>query len=80
MASETRFLACTSPPRLIVLLHIYVLYLLSLRFRTICLFCEAVATGEAKVINTTSGHGHEYSLIKRWVDSVKNLEFALFIK
>jgi hypothetical protein len=62
MESETGFLACTSPPRLIVLWYIYILYLLLLCFRTICLFCEGVAAGEAKVIGTTSGHGQEYSL------------------
>jgi len=62
MASETSFLACKSPPRLVVLWHIYILYLLLLCFRNICLFCQAAATGEAKVISTTSGHGHEYSL------------------
>jgi hypothetical protein len=62
MASETSVLVCTSPPRLIVLWHIHILYLLLLCFRTICLFCQAVATDAAKVISTTSGHSHEYNI------------------
>ena len=59
MASETNFLVCTSPPRLIVLWHIYIYCYVFVLF---VLFCEAVVTGEAKVISNTSGHGREYSL------------------